>query len=279
MSTRAARVVTVVLLVLVAAVAVAALWFRAAGGSWVSVRTPSMGRTAPVGTMLLVGRPDTPRVGEFVTFRPPTASHELYAHRIVAIGPTGAIKTKGDANGSADAWTLQRSDITGRVIVRLWWLGWLAKLLPLVVLGLFATFVVSRFVALKHRLAVQLLLGSLSVSVAVLMVRPLVRLVMLLQYADDGTSYTTVVPTGLLPVRASARHGTSINLVPGQIGTTSSSQSLAQGDFHVSFGPHLTWPLWIGMVALWCVPLMIAVVFGVPPQALGATGEGAESTA
>jgi signal peptidase len=93
-------------------VAGAVLWSH--GYRAYAVRTGSMAPTYPTGS-LVVDRPvsgDRLRPGTVVTFR---VGDELVTHRLVAVGP-GGLQTQGDANRSADPWTLQRSDVVGEVV-------------------------------------------------------------------------------------------------------------------------------------------------------------------
>lgn len=245
----------------------ATLAFRFTGGQWMTVSTPSMGRTAPVGTLLLV-RPDPhPQVGQFVVFHPPRQPGETYAHRLVAESPAG-FKTRGDANGGSDPWTLPADAVKGRVIARLWWLGWLLRTVPDLVAGALLTMVISALLPARHRLAARLVLGSLTVSLTIMLVRPFVDLVVLINVAMDGRSSTTVVPTGLMPVTVRSLHGSSATLDPGQIGAVHSSHPGADGQFRISYLPHLTSWWWLVIAVGWLLPLVIAMIAGNRQQAV-----------
>jgi len=248
-------------LLLFGAAVLATLTFRLTGGQWMTVSTPSMGRTAPVCTLLLV-RPDPhPRVGEFVVFHPPGRPQDTYAHRLVAERP-GGFSTRGDANGAPDPWTLPSDAVQGRVIARLWWLGWLLRTVPDLMLGALVTLGVSALFPARHRLAVRLALGSLTVALTIMLVRPFVRLVVLMNYAVDGQSTTTVVPTGLMPVTVHAVHGSRATLSPGQIGVLHSPQASSSGHYGITYITHLTSWWWLVTVLGWLMPLIIAVLVG-----------------
>ncbi|HET6210593.1 MAG TPA: S26 family signal peptidase, partial [Jatrophihabitans sp.] len=244
------------LVLLFGAALLATLAFRLTGGQWMTVSTPSMGRTAPVGTLLLV-RPDPhPAVGQFVVFHPPAQPREVYAHRLVAESPAG-FSTRGDANGAADPWTLPAGAVQGRVIARLWWLGWVLRTVPDLVLGALLTMVISALLPARHRLAARLALGSLTVALTIMLVRPFVRLVVLVNVAMDGQSSTTVVPTGLMPVTVHSLHGTWASLDPGQIGVLHSAHPGSDGQFRISYMPHLTSWWWLITALGWLLPLII----------------------
>jgi signal peptidase len=79
-----------------------------------AVRTGSMTPTYPVGSLLLdaPATGGTPRAGEVITFR---TSDGLVTHRVHDLTAAG-IKTKGDANRSADPWTLPVRNVEGAVV-------------------------------------------------------------------------------------------------------------------------------------------------------------------
>ena len=101
------------------------------------------------------------------------------------------------------------------MIARLWWLGWLLRTVPDLVLGALLTLVISALLPARHRLAARLALGSLTVALTIMLVRPFVRLVVLVNVAMDGQSTTTVVPTGLMPVTVHSLHGIEGHPGPG----------------------------------------------------------------
>jgi len=69
----------------------------------------SMGAAIPRGSVVfddVVPRSQL-RVGDVITYRPP--ARPRVTHRIVAIARDGAMRTKGDANATADPWTVRPS--------------------------------------------------------------------------------------------------------------------------------------------------------------------------
>jgi hypothetical protein len=259
--TRLARFLRAAIVLLFGAILLATLAFRLTGGRWMTVSTPSMGRTAPVGTLLLV-RPDPhPQVGQFVVFHPPAQAQQTYAHRLVAQRP-GGFSTRGDANGAADPWTLPSGAVQGKVVARIWWVGWLLRTVPDLAIGALITLVVSGCCPARHRLAARLALGSLTVALAIMLVRPFVRLVVLVNIAVDGQSSTTVVPTGMMPVTVHAVHGSTATLSPGQIGVLHSAQAGSDGHFRLSYLPHLTSWWWLVTALGWLMPLIVAMIAG-----------------
>src|SRR6201999_6147 len=95
------------------------------GGRWVRVETPSMGRVAPVGTLLWI-KPvpfHELRVGDLITFHPPGEA-QTYSHRVYRVNADHTITTKGVIPGP-DPWRLTARDIVGRVEMRWWGAGWI----------------------------------------------------------------------------------------------------------------------------------------------------------
>jgi signal peptidase len=76
----------------------------------VTVLSGSMGPGMPVGAVafLVPVNPAAVKVGDVITFQAPIADHPVVTHRVVEILEGGAhpvLRTKGDANASADPWT------------------------------------------------------------------------------------------------------------------------------------------------------------------------------
>jgi signal peptidase len=78
------------------------------------VRSGSMSPTIPVGSLVIATRTPADRlhVGDVIVFERPDRPGTMVVHRIAAVEqtPTGrAFLTKGDANGSPDAWLVRAS--------------------------------------------------------------------------------------------------------------------------------------------------------------------------
>ncbi len=54
--------------------------------------------------------------GDMVTFR--RGDRALVVHRVVAVGPRGELRTKGDANRGGDRDVVLKDDLLGRVVLR-----------------------------------------------------------------------------------------------------------------------------------------------------------------
>lgn len=256
----------VVIAILVAAVTM----FHLDGGRWLDVKTPSMGQAAPVGTLLLIepfAPTDHVTVGDIIAFHPPTSPKETYAHRVVAIDTDGTIHTRGDNNGIDDPWRLHHSDLIGIVAARLWDLGYIIRMLPLLVLGAVVIYAATAFYRITRHdqtTPARILGYSVLVSVALYIYKPLVRVALITQTTINGITTTTVVPTGLIPVTVHALHGTTADLRPGQVGTVTTGKADTTGHFHIALTPHLNHIAWITLAVLCLAPLITAVLIGTP---------------
>lgn len=120
-----------------------------------AVMSGSMAPQIPVGALVVDVRagPDQLRPGDIVSFQRPDNSSQVVTHRIVEVdhGPAGTVyRTRGDANGAPDDWTVTAGPRTWRTAVTLPLVGYalvylrtplgqlLAVLLPAVALGLMA---------------------------------------------------------------------------------------------------------------------------------------------
>jgi hypothetical protein len=236
--------------------------------------TPSMGRAAPVGT-IVVSRPvelSQVHVGQIIVFHPPGRPGATYAHRVAALVrlPTGTgIETKGDINGTRDPWVLGRSNLVGRVALRIPDGGFVVQALPWLILGLFVILLVTSGVRRSRRLSVRIGGLALLVSGLVLYFRPLERIILLSQSISRGRGAAVVVPSGVLPLRVHAPGGSRIDLTPGQVGVVRLSDIRSHGLFEILSTAHLFGWWWL-MVLFWTVPIVAALAVRRDPPLVGA---------
>jgi len=93
-----------------------------------SVLTGSMAPAIPTGSVVFIYPQASYGEGDIITFRPAGSAVALpITHRIVAVLPQGDgtthFVTMGDANQAEDAETVSHSDIYGKVIFHIPWLG------------------------------------------------------------------------------------------------------------------------------------------------------------
>jgi hypothetical protein len=243
-------------------------WFSTGGRAY-TVETPSMGTTAPVGTLLWVRPIDGQglHVGEFISFHPPTEPQATFSHRIVAIDPDGAIATKGDLNGAIDPWQLRSSDVIGTVTMRWWDVGWLLKAAPVLVIGGFVLWLLlTYFTVARWRLPAAIAGSSLLVAFALHVVRPLVRaqLLSFTALADHSGARAEFVSTGILPLRISGTGTTPMSIRAGQLRSVLVTQHDSKGIYSVHLGVHLSPWLWLAIVVTGLAPAIWISAVGLP---------------
>ncbi len=252
--------------------------WAAIGGRWYDVRTPSMGTAAPVGTLLWVAPVDTAelRVGEVVSFHPPTMPRETYSHRIVAVQPDGGLRTRGDLNGSPDPWIVPRHDVIGVVRARWWGVGWLLRAAPLIAGGGLVLLVLSRyFTAQRYRLPVRITGSAALLALACYRLHPLVRAELISFTPQGDGAVAHVVGTGLLPVQLTGNDGVRERIAPGQLGSVLSTTPDAHGRYWVHLSAQVPPWWWAVVVGIGLLPALVTSIVGVRITQAGAPGTGA----
>ncbi|MEV5002014.1 hypothetical protein [Nocardioides sp. LML1-1-1.1] len=253
--------------VLAAAVAVVALGgclgWRADGGTWVHVESPSMGTAAPVGSLLWVGHvdPDRLRPGDFITFRAPTGG--TYSHRVLTRHDDGTLATKGDLPGP-DPWRTDPADVVGEVRATWPGVGWLVVAAPLLLPGLALVLLARGLVRRDRRLPVTMVLGAVVVSVVLAVYRPLLGAEQVAFVPAGAGARATYVGTGLLPVRLHAEEagGESVVLRAGEVGSVHVRSAGADGDFRVGLAPDLPRWWWLAVVLGCLTPAAVVAARG-----------------
>ena len=94
---------------------------------FLTVLSGSMEPTIKTGSIVLVGPVNDYKIGDIITFKPSTETISPITHRIAEIKVVGSQPvyiTKGDANNSVDSQEIQKSNIIGKTIVRVPYLGY-----------------------------------------------------------------------------------------------------------------------------------------------------------
>jgi hypothetical protein len=258
-----ARIIWITLASLVFVFILSAAIFYLSGGRWFVIKTPSMGEYAPVGTLVLgtVAGLTRLRKGDVILFHPPTAPEEVYFHRIHSIAQ-GAIRTKGDINGSIDPWTLHSQNLIGTELGRFVGVGWFVEALPILLVGGLVLHVVTHYYVLRYwRFPVRVFGWAVLVSLAAYILKPFVRAVLLTQVVSHGKATSTIVPTGLFDLHAQAVRGTSAVLRPGQLGEVVSNHVARAGFFEINLTPSLGLATWLLLVILWLVPVILCLIY------------------
>ena len=239
------------------------------GAGWLAgwrthvVTTPSMGRTAPVGTLIVSRptRPDRISTGDIIVFHPPGQGDVTFVHRVTRVRGSGsqvAINTRGDTNGSDDPWTLHAGNVIGRVALRLPAIGYAIEVLPAALAALLAIILVTLSLDPRRRAAARITLGSLTASALMYLYRPLVHVSIIAETIVHGRGVASVVPTGILPLRIRAVGGSHVDLVPGKVGTVHLGHIPADGHFVMRASPHLTGYWWLLLIT-WALPVLAGV--------------------
>lgn len=248
------------LALLVGFLAFCGVW-RLEGGRWERVETPSMGRVAPVGTLLWI-KPvdfDSLRPGDFITFRPPGTHRGTYSHRVLAVEPDGRITTQGVLS-PPDPWHLGPADVVGSVRMRWRGVGWLAAAAPALLVGGLLALVFARVGPLPWRTAGLVVVIACTLSTAITWYRPLVNAEQL-SFAPSagGGADATYVGTGLLPIRLTAHDGASVVMSAGQVGSVHVSEPDGAGRLRVTLSPAVPWWWWPGLVGVCFIPAVVAM--------------------
>ena len=262
------------LLTLVLIVGAIAAGLYSHGHRWFIVATPSMGTTAPVGTFILTTPADTSdlAVGDIISFRPPTTPDEVYTHRIETIDADGTVHTRGDINGASDPWALTDADLVGKATTVAPYLGWIFRAIPYLAIGLLALFTVTGRILTGPRLASARIVGtSVIISVTSFVLRPWTNMVMLTNTVEDGQATTTVVSTGVLPIRVEAKDGTTADLLPGELGIVSTPTDGHIGRYEVLSTVNLPWWGWVIFAVICLLPLIWCITVGLPAATDSAT--------
>ncbi|MET0991659.1 MAG: signal peptidase I [Lacisediminihabitans sp.] len=248
----------------------AALVFLAQGGRWFIVQTPSMGETAPVGTLILdapVAAEDV-AVGDIVTFHPPTDPRQVYTHRVVSIAADGALSTKGDINGAIDPWTLTSTDLIGTTVAVLPIVGWVLRAVPFLVGGVVFSWLLSfLFRSPAARSATRVVGLSVTTAVTAFVLHPFVGVVVETSRLTAHGAEATLVSTGILPITVSAVGGGKVSLASGELGVLSIPSLAENGHYALSSALDLPLVGWVVFGLVCSTPLLWCLIVGLPPKA------------
>jgi signal peptidase I len=233
----------------------------AAGWRAHTLTTPSMGRTAPVGSLVITVPINPARIHptDVLAVHPPGRPHTTFIHRVISVTNTTnglVFHTQGDINGSPDPWTVTPANIIGRAAIVIPDLGYLLRLLPLLLLGAMLTTALSLSLRPTLRTPVRILAASLLFAALITRYQPLTGLELIAQNTNGTTSKAAVVPTGMLPLRVQAVGGTHADLTPGQVGTLTTPHH-RNGSFRITAATHLTGWWWL-LTLTWTIPTAIA---------------------
>ncbi|WP_375388210.1 S26 family signal peptidase [uncultured Amnibacterium sp.] len=253
------------------AIAAAGLIVAVLGIAWAAglrafiVESPSMGRAAPVGS-LVVGDADAPvQVGDLITFQPPGTLVAPYTHRVVARGPSG-FRTKGDINGRADPWTVTPAMVVSRATAVVPGVGWLVRAAPYLLVALVAAQLLGLLIRSPAvRWSVRTAMVSIGLAAVSWTLKPFTGYVLLQSSAEDDGMRATVVSTALLPLRLATSDGRHIELATGEVGHLLMPR-LAGGRVTMTAQLGLDPFGWVVVALLCLLPVILVLVLGVPVE-------------
>lgn len=224
------------------------------------VATPSMGMTAPVGTLIVTQPSSQYQSQEIIAFR---QQERIYTHRITAERDGGFV-TKGDLNASEDAWTVRPQQIIGRAVVVAKHLGWSWKALPVFILGMTIVWLISNFQKLNDywRWPIRLVGLSIVVTLITIWLRPWLSFgVLSVTPRTDHAVDMRIVNTGIFRIKAQ-----DVKLVSGQDGVVKVSHLDEKGRFILVPRPSLRLPEIIFAILFCLMPLIISLAVEIPYQ-------------
>ena len=245
------------LVVLLAAAALGA-WMLG-GGRMLVMRTPSMGTSAPTGSMVLTRQLGSERLhrGMLIAFHVPNTG-EVYMHRIAQIEPSGLIRTRGDLDSADDGWVLTRSAIVGVPVMIVPVLGWLLLAAPWAIGVLVVGFGVARVLPRRMRAPLRSASVGGAIALPLLILRPFVRVSLVSAGQSHGRFFAHLVNGGLMPLNVALR-STHALLAPGHA-VTITAAAAGKALAHLSARPTLSTGDWTLLALFALVPALSAGV-------------------
>ena len=239
-----------------------------AGFRFFTIATPSMGETAPVGTLIVTQPQQSYNKDDIITFY---RSGSVYTHRLTKINDDHSYTTKGDLNAVEDSLSVANRDVIGKavVIAPVW--GWVWRAAPILLIGWIIVYLLSCIKRLRERWRwpVRIIGGTLVVILATLILNPWLRADMLsIATHQKNDVRLHIVNTGIFPIRDD--DGNRVHT--GQTAIVRATETDAQGHYIYVPRPSLG-PTGVVFALLWCLlPLFIALLVKLPPPEEEITG-------
>lgn len=230
------------------------------------MQTPSMGTSAPVGSLVVTQPVEVGDLGrgDVVTVAP-RGGGSTHTHRVIDVAERSAT-TKGDLNGTPDPETVDAENLVGRAVLILPAMGWVVKMLPIILLTLLAGYLLtSRVRDPRARFRYLLLSVFCGLALSIVIVQPLLGVQLLsmnVDHREDGPfAEAHVVSTGLFPVQITpfedAGQSSAVLAPTGTAGSAVATQAAEDGQF--MFYPRLALtPGWSVVMVLYCaLPFLV----------------------
>lgn len=230
------------------------------GYRYFSVVSPSMGETAPVGTLVVTLPKDQYSVNDIVSFH---RGSRIYTHRIIETDKDGNYITKGDLNDTTDALSLKHDQIIGSSVFMGKYLGWVWQGLPLLAIGFTLAYLLSLLKKVKDpwRWPVRIIGFTLTIVIVTIILNPWLR-VDLLHYnaSPNGGVDMRVVNTGVFPIR----DDNGGRFYAGQVAQVHTDEVDFKGRF--IYIPRPSLGFWgVILALLWCLsPMILALTVRLP---------------
>lgn len=239
-----------------------------AGFRFFTVATPSMGETAPVGTLIVSQPQQSYAQNDIISFY---RGGSVYTHRLTKVQDDHTYTTKGDLNATEDALPVAKHDVIGKavVIAPIW--GWVWRAAPILLIGWIIVYLISCIRRLRERWRwpIRIVGGTLVVILATLILNPWLRADMLsIATHQEKEVKLHIVNTGIFPIRDD--DGNRIHT--GQTTIVRATETDAQGRYVYVPRPSLG-PTGVFFALLWCLlPLFVALLVKLPPPEEEITG-------
>lgn len=233
------------------------VFFFLSGWRLFVVKTPSMGQTAPVGSLVVVHSQTSYKKGDIIAF---SQNDRVYIHRITGTDQkkNGAFITKGDLNGTVDPWRTDSNTIIGRAENITRHLGWLLLALPWLVLGFIIVYLLSIApkVTLPWRWPIRIMGSAIVVALVSIWLHPWINFGLLGYVPNDYAGVDMhIVNTGIFNINA---EGTILS--PGEDATINIPYSDSAGRFVLLPRPALGFWGVIWMILFALLPLFAALL-------------------
>ena len=230
------------------------------GYRYLTVVSPSMGETAPVGSLVVTtNKIEDLSIGDIVSYH---RGSRIYTHRIVEIDKDRNYITKGDLNSVNDSVPLKRHEIIGKSIFIGKYLGWIWSALPILLIGMVVVYFISCLKRIKDewRWPVRIVGYALVIVITTFIINPWLRVESLkFEVADKGVDIS-IVNTGVFPL--SDDEGG--RFYAGQVRTVHTEQLDDKGRF--IYLPRPSLGFWgVVFVIIWCMtPTVMAMLVRIP---------------